>query len=58
MIDRVNIAAAIVTAAYHKRQRKAGSGRKARFWERRARKYVLQAVRNGIKVIVPESLGI
>ena len=58
MIDRVNVAAAIVTAAYHKRQRRAGSARKARFWERRARKYILQAVSNGIRVVIPESLGI
>lgn len=58
MIDRVNIAAAICTAAYHKRQRKAGSSRRVRFWERRARKYILQAVSNGIRVVIPESLGI
>lgn len=58
MIDRVNIAAAICTAAYHKRQRKAGSARKARFWERRARKYILQATLNSVRVVIPESLGI
>ena len=58
MIDRVNVAAALCTAAYHKRQRRAGSARKAKFWERRARKYILQATQNGFRVVIPESLGI